>query len=126
MCSLITGLRPVTRGLAEGLELKQMAARVGRDPSVISREVGRHGGRRWNLRKEPAVRPAEPQRAAGISIDLKAVLVDGAMVPPTEQREVRERGRAALRPMTDVMTLAETHAAPGEPAAPVPMLERPP
>jgi IS30 family transposase len=35
----------ISRGLAEGLEFKQIAARVGRDPSVISREVGRHGGR---------------------------------------------------------------------------------
>jgi transposase, IS30 family len=35
----------ISRGLAEGLEFKQIAARIGRDPSVISREVGRHGGR---------------------------------------------------------------------------------
>ena len=35
----------ISRGLAEGLEFKQIAARVGRDPSVISREVARHGGR---------------------------------------------------------------------------------
>jgi IS30 family transposase len=35
----------ISRGLAEGLELKQIAARIGRDRSVISREVGRHGGR---------------------------------------------------------------------------------
>lgn len=35
----------ISRGLAEGLEFKQIGARIGRDPSVISREVGRHGGR---------------------------------------------------------------------------------
>ena len=35
----------ISRGLAERLEFKQIAARVGRDPSVISREVARHGGR---------------------------------------------------------------------------------
>jgi transposase, IS30 family len=35
----------ISRGLAEGLQYKQIAFRVGRDPSVISREVARHGGR---------------------------------------------------------------------------------
>src|SRR5689334_5618023 len=35
----------ISRGLAEGLELTQIAARLGRDRSVISREVARHGGR---------------------------------------------------------------------------------
>lgn len=35
----------ISRGLAEGLQYKQIACRVGRDPSVISREVARHGGR---------------------------------------------------------------------------------
>lgn len=35
----------ISRGLAEGLEFKQIALLLGRDPSVISREVGRHGGR---------------------------------------------------------------------------------
>ena len=35
----------ISRGLAEGLGYKQIAFRVGRDPSVISREVARHGGR---------------------------------------------------------------------------------
>jgi IS30 family transposase len=35
----------VSRGLAEGLQYKEIALRRGRDPSVISREVVRHGGR---------------------------------------------------------------------------------
>src|SRR6187399_3082365 len=35
----------ISRGLAEGLEFKEIAARLGRDRSVISREVARHGGR---------------------------------------------------------------------------------
>lgn len=35
----------ISRGLAEGLTLTVIAGRVGRDPSVISREVARHGGR---------------------------------------------------------------------------------
>ncbi|RUQ02738.1 IS30 family transposase [Microbacterium sp. HSID17254] len=36
----------ISRGLAEGLSYKDIASVVGRDPSVISREVRRHGGRR--------------------------------------------------------------------------------
>jgi len=35
----------ISRGLAENLEFTQIALRIGRDPSVISREVARHGGR---------------------------------------------------------------------------------
>jgi IS30 family transposase len=36
----------ISRGLAEGLLLKGIAERIGCDPSVLSREGGRHGGRR--------------------------------------------------------------------------------
>jgi IS30 family transposase len=35
----------VSRGLAEGLQYKEIAVRLDRDPSIISREVARHGGR---------------------------------------------------------------------------------
>jgi IS30 family transposase len=35
----------ISRGLAESLEYKEIGLRLGRDPSVISREVARHGGR---------------------------------------------------------------------------------
>jgi IS30 family transposase len=35
----------ISRGLAEGLPYKEIGVRVGRDPSVVSREVVRHGGR---------------------------------------------------------------------------------
>ncbi|MEV0806934.1 helix-turn-helix domain-containing protein, partial [Micromonospora sp. NPDC050200] len=35
----------ISRGLAEGLEYKQIAVLIGRNPSVVSREVARHGGR---------------------------------------------------------------------------------
>src|SRR3954462_6794126 len=42
---MLSDREEVSRGLAEGLEYKAIAARLYRDPSVISREVGRHGGR---------------------------------------------------------------------------------
>ncbi|MGH7536849.1 MAG: IS30 family transposase, partial [Gemmatimonadales bacterium] len=35
----------ISRGIAQGVEGAVIAARIGRDPSVISREIARHGGR---------------------------------------------------------------------------------
>jgi helix-turn-helix protein len=35
----------ISRGLAESMEYKEIGLRLGRDSSVISREVARHGGR---------------------------------------------------------------------------------
>src|SRR4051794_13058172 len=35
----------ISRGLAEGLLYKEISVRIGRDPSIVSREVARHGGR---------------------------------------------------------------------------------
>jgi len=42
---LLSDREEISRGLAEGVELKEIARRVGRDPSVVSREVARRGGR---------------------------------------------------------------------------------
>jgi IS30 family transposase len=48
----------ISRGLADGLAYREIGVLIGRDPSVISREVRRHGGRagyrRW---------PRTPRRA---------------------------------------------------------------
>jgi IS30 family transposase len=35
----------ISRGVVEGLQGKQIAAGIGRCPSVVSREIARHGGR---------------------------------------------------------------------------------
>ena len=35
----------ISRGLAKGLDNKDIAASIGRDESVVSREIARHGGR---------------------------------------------------------------------------------
>jgi IS30 family transposase len=35
----------ISRGVVEGLEEQVIAARMGRSPSVMSREIARHGGR---------------------------------------------------------------------------------
>lgn len=37
----------ISRGLAAGVSFRQLGARLGRAPSTVSREVGRHSGRRW-------------------------------------------------------------------------------
>jgi IS30 family transposase len=42
---LLSDREEISRGLAEGLEYKEIGLRLGRDSSVISRDVGRHGGR---------------------------------------------------------------------------------
>ena len=42
---MLSDREEISRGLAEGVELREIAARIGRDPSVVSREVARHGGR---------------------------------------------------------------------------------
>ena len=79
-----------------------------------------------DLGQKPAVRPAEAKLAVGLSIELVTLLVDGAMVPTTEQSQIRERCRAPLGPVPDVMSLAESHAAAREAAAAVSMMERTP
>jgi hypothetical protein len=85
-----------------------------------------HLGRRRDLGQEPAVRATESKLAVRLSIELVALLVDGPMVPATEQSEIRQRGGAALRPVTDVMALADPHSAAWEAAAAVSVVERPP
>ncbi len=42
---MLSDREEISRGLAEGLQYKEIALRMGRDPSVISRDVARHGGR---------------------------------------------------------------------------------
>jgi Helix-turn-helix domain len=42
---MLSDREEISRGLAEGLEYKAIATGLDRDPSVISREVCRHGGR---------------------------------------------------------------------------------
>ncbi|MGH3534087.1 MAG: helix-turn-helix domain-containing protein, partial [Pseudonocardiaceae bacterium] len=51
----------ISRGIAENLEGKVIAARIGRCPSVVSREIARHG-RRPGYRAVVARRVAAEQR----------------------------------------------------------------
>ncbi len=88
--------------------------------------IGGYRSGRRHLGQEPPVRAPEPEFAVGLSIHLVALLVDRAVVPATEQREIRERRRAAVRPVADVVPLAEREPAAGKAAAPVPVVEHPP
>jgi hypothetical protein len=97
--------------------------RVVLRPKGLDR-IGGHCGRGRDLGQEPAVRSPEPERAVRLSIDLVALLVHRAVMPATEQSEVRQRGRAAVRPVADVMSLAERQPAAREAAALVPVVER--
>ena len=88
--------------------------------------IGGHRGWKRDLGYGAAVRPPEPQRAVGLSIDLIALLVDRAVVSSTEHSEVRERRRAAVRPVAEVMPLAKRQPAAREAATLVPVVERSP
>ena len=80
---------------------------------------------RWrHLRERAAVGPPELERPVGPARDLIALLVHRAVMSAAEQREIRERRRAALRPVVEMMRLNDPYAAPGKAAAPVSMLER--
>ncbi len=48
MMLMLSDREEISRGLADGVAYKEIALRMGRDPSVISRKVGRHGGRRMD------------------------------------------------------------------------------
>jgi IS30 family transposase len=41
----LTEREEISRGLAEGLLYREIGVLVGRSPSIVSREVARHGGR---------------------------------------------------------------------------------
>ena len=49
---MLSDREEISRGLAEGLPFKEIAVRLGRAPSVISRDVARHGGR-VRYRRQP-------------------------------------------------------------------------
>src|SRR5204862_6520794 len=83
-----------------------------------------HFVRTRDLGENPPVRAAEPKLAVGLSIKPVALFMDRAVVPATEQREIRQRGGTALGPVTDVMARAEANAATRKTAAAVSVVER--
>ena len=99
------------------------ALRVMRRAQGLDR-ITRHFGRRRPLRQRAPVRPPELERPVGPARDLIALLMDRPMMPTTEHGEVRECGGAAVRPVTDVMPLAEREPAAREAATLIPVMER--
>ena len=97
---------------------------------VVPRSQERHGivghlRRTRNVGQRPAVRAPELKLAVRLSIERVALLVDRAVVAATEQREIRERGRASVSPAADVMPLPESDPTAREAAAAVAVVERP-
>ena len=88
----------------------------------LSRSGG-HVRRQRDVREYAPVRTAELQRAVGASRDPIPVFVHAAVVPPTEQCEIRQRRGAAGSPMSDVMALGDPHTAAREAAAVIPVPE---
>jgi hypothetical protein len=98
---------------------------------VVSRSknldgIGRDRSGRRDRGHGPAVRSKEAELAVRLSIYPVPVLVHRAVVPTTEQREVRECRRASVRPVADVMALAEREPAARKAAASIAVMERPP
>jgi hypothetical protein len=78
-------------------------------------------GRR-HLGERPTIRALELEGPVGLTRHLIALLVHRAVVPPAEQREVRERRGPALRPVVEMMPLGDANPAAREAAAPISML----
>ena len=90
------------------------------------RRIGGHGRRHRNIGNRPPARHAEMQRAVGVARDLIALLVDRPVMAPAEEREVVEPGRAAIRPVVDVVALRMAQSTARKAASAVPRLEHPP
>src|SRR5437879_2967028 len=88
--------------------------------------IARYRGRRRDLRHDLTVLATEAKLATRLSIEMIAFFVNGAVMPATEQGEIRERRGPAIGPVTDVMALAEANPAAREAAAAVSMVERAP
>ena len=60
----------ISRGLAESLEFKDIAVRIDRDASVVSREVNRHGGRDgYRAERAQRVAAAARTRPKALAVD---------------------------------------------------------
>jgi hypothetical protein len=94
--------------------------------SQVVNRIGWHCGGCWDRWHQPAVRPPELGLAIRPSIDLITLLVDGAVMPTAERREIRQGGGTAVSPVADVMALAKPRPAAGEATASITVLKRAP
>lgn len=60
----------ISRGLAESLQYREIGLRIGRDASVVCREVARHGGRkRYRTAAAQDTARASGQRPKQLAVD---------------------------------------------------------
>jgi hypothetical protein len=81
---------------------------------------------RRDVGQKTAVGTAEAKLTVSQSIDLVTLFVNSAVVTATEHGEIRERGRASVRPVADVVALTEACSTAREATAVVAMEQRPP
>src|SRR5262245_17785384 len=94
-------------------------------PQRLDRISGHYCNRR-NFRQASPVWSAKLQGTVGLSRELEAFLVDRAVMAATQQREIRERGRSTFRPVTDVMTFAESYLTAWKATAAISVVQRTP
>src|SRR5262245_47225451 len=87
--------------------------------------IRRHGGWQRHVMNDPPIGPPELKRAVRMALDLIALLVDRAMVPATQEREIRELRWPTLSPVTDVVSLPNPYAAAREATPVVAMMQHP-
>ena len=96
-----------------------------RQPRVHRRQRRPRPARRLrNLRQRPAVGPREADRARVVKLHLQAAFVHRPVMPPAKLHQVVEPGRAAVRPVPDVVRIAPPGRAAREAATPIPRRER--
>jgi hypothetical protein len=91
-----------------------------------SRRIGGHYWRRWYVGQRAAIGSPKLKGPVGPTFDPIALLVHGAMMPATEERQIREFRRAPMGPVPHVMPLGDPDIAAREAAGLVSMLQRPP
>ena len=64
--------------------------------SEIVHRIVRRLGRRRDVRYDATIRPPEPQLTIRVTIDLVALLVDGAVVKAAQHDQIREGGGTAV------------------------------
>ncbi len=62
---------------------------------------------RGNVREYSPIRAPELKRAVRLWDDLITLFMDASVMPPAEQREIRECRRATRCPMMDVMSFGD-------------------
>ena len=96
----------ISRGLAESLEYQEIGHRLGRDSSVISREVARHGGRaRYRAAAAHEAARAGRERPKLFAVDCSARL-RGWSAGSCGRAGPRPRSRAGCPPSTPPTSLA--------------------